>query len=88
MAETAIHPPVHLNTNPDEPVRSFRRKPARFVRGHTDEGTRSESVLHKIEGAGTEAQAIAAADASAWTRKRAAADPAKAGRMKPDCRIG
>ncbi len=64
MAELAIHPPVHLVTHPDEPIRSLEAA-AKVVRRHGGDhlDRRSQGVLHLIESATTPEQADAAGEA-------------------------
>jgi hypothetical protein len=60
MAEHAIHPPIHLASHPDEPIRSLEAA-AKVVRrhalGHLDR--KAERLLHRIEAALTAEQAEA-----------------------------
>jgi hypothetical protein len=68
MAELAIHPPVHLNTHPDEPVRSLEAA-IKVVQRHAgvpmDRAT--EGLLHRLETAASPQQADEAGDAfRAW----------------------
>src|SRR5262249_19163538 len=91
MAEHAIHPPIHLVTHPDEPIRSLEAA-AKVIRRHAggQRDRRAEHVLHQIKSAGTLEEAEAAGNAFqsrrsmadaprllAWvTRKRPAFNPA------------
>jgi hypothetical protein len=58
MADLAIHPPVHLVTHPDEPVRSLEGA-AKIVRRHAGESMdrATEGLLHRLETAATPHQA-------------------------------
>ncbi|TMJ95151.1 MAG: hypothetical protein E6G77_21140 [Alphaproteobacteria bacterium] len=61
MAEHAIHPPIHLVTHPDEPVRSLEAA-AKVIRRHAGDqlDRKAEHVLHQIKSAATLEQAEAA----------------------------
>jgi len=68
MAEHAIHPPIHLVTHPDEPIRSLEAA-AKVIRRHAggQRDRRAEHVLHQIKSAGTLEEAEAAGNAfRAW----------------------
>ena len=68
MAEHAIHPPIHLVTHPDEPVRSLEAA-AKVIRRHAGDqlDRKAEHVLHQIKSAATLEQAEAAGKAfRAW----------------------
>src|SRR5438093_10319834 len=54
MAEHAIHPPIHLVTHTDEPIRSLEAA-AKVIRRHAGDqrDRRAEHVLHQIKSAAT-----------------------------------
>jgi hypothetical protein len=61
MAEAAFHPPVHLKTHPDEPIRTIEAA-AKVVRRHQEkhQDQRSAEVLARLENVITIADAEAA----------------------------
>ncbi|HEX2354778.1 MAG: hypothetical protein ACM30D_15130 [Hyphomicrobiales bacterium] len=68
MAEHAIHPPIHLVTHPDEPIRSLEAA-AKVIRRHAGDhlDRDAENVLRQIKSAKTLEQAEAAGKAfRAW----------------------
>jgi hypothetical protein len=68
MAEHAIHPPIHLVTHTDEPIRSLEAA-AKVIRRHPGDqrDRRAEHVLHQIKSAATLEGAEAAGNAfRAW----------------------
>jgi len=68
MAEHAIHPPIHLVTHPDEPVRSLEAA-AKVIRRHAGDqlDRKAEHALNQIKNAATLEQAEAAGKAfRAW----------------------
>ena len=68
MAEHAIHPPIHLVTHPDEPIRSLEAA-AKVIRRHAGDqlDRKAGHVLHQIKNAATLEQAEAAGKAfRAW----------------------
>jgi hypothetical protein len=68
MAEHAIHPPIHLVTHSDEPIRSLEAA-AKVIRRHAGDhlDRKAENVLRQIKGATTLEQAEAAGKAfRAW----------------------
>ena len=72
MAELAIHPPVHLNTHPDEPVRSLEAA-AKVVRRHAEEpmDRATEGLVRRLEIASTPEQADEVGNAfRAWAEAR------------------
>ena len=54
MAEHAIHPPIHLVTHTDEPIRSLEAA-AKVIRRQAGDqrDRRAEHVLHQIKSAAT-----------------------------------
>jgi hypothetical protein len=71
MAELAIHPPVHVVTDPDEPIRSLGEAAA-FVRQHAGDAfdQRTQGLLHRIERASSPEEADAAGHAfQAWAQE-------------------
>jgi hypothetical protein len=58
MAELAIHPPVHVITHPDEPVRSLEAA-ATFVRRHGGDLTEphTQGLLYRLERASSPEEA-------------------------------
>jgi hypothetical protein len=68
MAEHAIHPPIHLVTHPDEPIRSLEAA-AKVIRRHVGDklDRKAEQMLQQIKSATTLEQAEAAGKAfRAW----------------------
>jgi hypothetical protein len=68
MSGFAIDPPVHLRLHPDVAIRSLDEAAA-VVRGYARDGLdfKTESVLHRLEGASTLDEAKEAANAfRAW----------------------
>jgi hypothetical protein len=63
MAEAAFHPPLHLKTHPDEPIRTIEAA-AKVVRRHQEkhQDQRSAEVLARLE------NVISVADAEAAGR--------------------
>lgn len=61
MASFAIHPPVHLRADPDNPIRSVEEA-AQFVRSRADRG-RALAVLERLNHANNTEQAEAAGQA-------------------------
>jgi hypothetical protein len=61
MAELALHPPVHLITHPEEPIRSLDAA-AKVVRRHVHDKVdmEAEELLRELESANTTEQADAA----------------------------
>jgi hypothetical protein len=64
MAEFAIHPPVHLVTHPDEPIRSLEAA-AKVVRRHagTHPDPKTDSLLRRLEVASSPEEAETAGNA-------------------------
>lgn len=64
MPEHAIHPPIHLLTHPDEPIRSLEAA-AKVVRRHAGDhpDRKAQDVLDRIKRASTLEQAEAAGKA-------------------------
>jgi divalent metal cation (Fe/Co/Zn/Cd) transporter len=61
MAEYAIHPPVHVLSHPDEPIRSVEAAAKfieRYMRGRTD--AESVTLVHRLERVNTSDEADAA----------------------------
>jgi hypothetical protein len=72
MAELAIHPPVHVSTHPDEPIRTLDAA-AKFVQRHVDDATDSDValLLAELRGASTPAHAdLAGAAFRQWAEGR------------------
>ena len=68
MAEHAIHPPIHLVTHPDEPIRSLEAA-AKVIRRHAGDGLdrNAQDLLQQIKHASTLQEADAAGTAfRAW----------------------
>ncbi|TMJ88867.1 MAG: hypothetical protein E6G76_09495 [Alphaproteobacteria bacterium] len=68
MAEHAIHPPIHLVTHPDEPIRSLEAA-AKVIRRHAGELPRPQraGLLQQLKHASTLQEAEAAGNAfRAW----------------------
>jgi hypothetical protein len=68
MAEHAIHPPIHLLTHPDEPIRSLEAA-AKVIRRHTGDylDRNSQDLLQEIKHTSTLQEADAAGKAfRAW----------------------
>ncbi len=70
MGELAIHPPVHVVTHPDEPIRSLEAA-ARFVERHGKGDPAAAVLLNQLRAATT----VDAADAAgmafrAWAKTR------------------
>src|SRR5258707_7698253 len=73
MAEHAIHPPIHLVTHPDEPIRSLEAA-AKVIRRHAGDqlDRKAEHVLHQIKSAAALEQAEAAGKTfRAWADRKA-----------------
>jgi hypothetical protein len=64
MLDLAIHPPVHVLTHPDEPIRSVHAA-AKFVRRHLEGGIdpSAEMLLNQLETAETSEEADTAGSA-------------------------
>lgn len=68
--EHAIHPPIHLVTHPDEPIRSLEAA-AKVIRRHGGDHSdrNAESLLRRIEQASTTEEADDAGQAfRAWAQ--------------------
>jgi hypothetical protein len=87
MPEHAIHPPIHLVTHPDEPIRSLEAA-AKVIRRHAGDcpDRNAQDLLEQIKRASTlqEADAAGKAFSRLGGSARPTADPA--GRRKTDLR--
>jgi hypothetical protein len=73
MPDLAIHPPIHVSTHPDEPIRSLSAA-AKFVRrhvaAHSQQDPATIELLARLDGASDEKAADAAGRAFAeWARQ-------------------
>jgi len=72
MPDLAIHPPIHVTTHPDEPIRSLSAA-VKFVRRHSESRSDPHTIelLARLEGASSEDAADQAGRAFAeWARER------------------
>ena len=92
MAEHAIHPPIHLVTHPDEPIRSLEAA-AKVIRRHAGDyldrnaqdllqQIKHASTLQEADATGNAFRAWAEAKACSWSRGKSESAPKRRSRAR------